>query len=70
MIKKIICFLIGLIIGYLLFIPIINLKKDYDKIKKENKNLKKEITDYKWQLEQVPYVIESNIESWCNSGYK
>lgn len=32
-----------------------------EKITKENNKLKQEIKDYKWQIEQVPYVIES----WC-----
>lgn len=29
-----------------------------NKLKKENTKLKQEITEYKWQLEQVPYIIE------------
>ena len=41
-----------------------------ESLTKENEMLKDEIREYKWQLEQVPYVIESNIESWCNGGYK
>ncbi len=32
------------------------------KLNKENEKLKKEILDYKWQIEQVPYVIEA----WCS----
>lgn len=39
-------------------------KRDHkiEQIQKENNELKQEITDYKWQIEQVPYIIES----WCN----
>lgn len=32
--------------------------KKIKKIEKENTKLKQEITEYKWQLEQVPYIIE------------
>lgn len=60
--KKILGFCLGLLIGLCIMIPVINLKKDYDKLKKENKELKQKIIDYKWQLEQVPYIIEN----WCN----
>ena len=56
--KKIFGFLLGLLIGLCIMIPVINLKKDYDKLKKENSKLKQEIIDYKWQLEQVPFIIE------------
>lgn len=39
-------------------------KRDHkiERITKENNELKEEIINYKWQLEQVPYIIES----WCN----
>lgn len=56
--KKILGFCLGLLIGLCIMIPVINLKKDYDKLKKENSKLKQEIIDYKWQLEQVPFIIE------------
>ena len=56
--KKILGFCLGVLIGLCLMIPFINLKKDYDKLKKENSKLKQEIIDYKWQLEQVPFIIE------------
>ena len=59
--EKILGFLLGVIIGLCIMIPVINLKKDYDKLKKENDNLKQEIIDYKWQIEQVPYIIDY----WC-----
>lgn len=33
-----------------------------EELTKENNELKQKIKDYKWQIEQVPYIIES----WCN----
>ena len=39
---------------------------DYVKLKKENIELWKQNTEYKWQLEQTPYIIESSLDSWCN----
>ena len=43
---------------YLCIIGGLNLRDEYNKLKKENTKLKQENTDYKWQLEQVPYIIE------------
>lgn len=57
---------------YLCIIGGINLRNEYDKLKKENIKLKENISQskiriseleqlsesYKWQLEQVPYIIE------------
>ena len=56
--KKILGFLLGVMIGLCIMIPVINLKKENDKLKKENSELKQENIDYKWQIEQVPYIIE------------
>lgn len=56
--KKVLGFLLGVLIGCCIMIPIINLKKENDRLKKEISELKQEIFDYKWQLEQVPYIIE------------
>lgn len=36
--------------------------KQITKLEKNNKELQQEVIDYKWQIEQVPYIIES----WCN----
>ena len=33
-----------------------------EKLTKENNGLKEELINFKWQLDQVPYIIES----WCN----
>lgn len=43
---------------YLCIIGGLNLRDEYNKLKKENEKLQQENTDYKWQLEQVPYIIE------------
>lgn len=37
-----------------------------NKLQKENEKLNQEIIDYEWQIAQVPYVIESSLNSWCN----
>lgn len=65
---KFIALLLCIIIGLSACITIFMLKNE--ELTTENKMLKEEIRNYKWQLEQVPYVIEANIESWCNGGYK
>lgn len=57
--------IIGMLVGLFIAIPIISLKAKNDKLEKENAKLQQEIIDYKWQLEQVPLVIESNKEEIC-----
>lgn len=46
----------------------LNLREEMKKIEEENIKLKKEkinlelkLNEYKWQIEQVPYIIEN----WC-----
>lgn len=56
--KKVFGFLLGVLIGCCIMIPVINLKKEYDKLKRENNELKQENINYKWQIEQVSYIIE------------
>lgn len=34
----------------------------YKQVIKENTSLKQENIEYKWEIEQVPYIIEM----WCN----
>ena len=63
---KFIALLLCIIIGLTASLTIFMLKNE--ELTTENKMLKEEIRNYKWQLEQVPYVIEANIESWCNGG--
>lgn len=65
---KFIALLLCIIIGCSATITIFMLQNE--RLIGENEELKKEIRDYQWQLEQVPYVIEANIESWCNGGYQ
>lgn len=60
MMNKLSWILVGMIIVLYIFIIIITAKEK--SIEKENNELKQEIKEYKWQIEQVPYVIES----WCN----
>lgn len=56
--KKILGFLLGVLIGFCIMFPIINQKREIKKLQKENDKLKQEIIDYKWQIKQVPYIIE------------
>ena len=38
------------------------LKERIEELKKENKILKKELDDYSWQIDQIPYVVKY----WCS----
>lgn len=58
--NKIFLFLSGVVIGFLMFNTYLIIKNK--QLNEENKELTEQIIDYKWQIEQVPYVIES----WCN----
>lgn len=60
--KKILGFLLGVLIGYCIMIPVGHLKKEYNNLKKENTKLREELVDYKWQIDQVPYIVRY----WCN----
>ena len=53
---KFITLLLCIIIGCVATITIFMLKNE--NLITENEMLKQEIFDYKWQLEQVPYIIE------------
>jgi hypothetical protein len=53
------------LIGICFMIPIIRLKMKNDNLEKENSMLQQQIIDYKWQLEQVPLIVESNKEEIC-----
>lgn len=44
---------------------IINKNEEINKLKSINKELKELNIEYKWQLEQVPLIIESNKEEIC-----
>lgn len=53
----IVVIIIGIIVGGLLA----NKQIKIEKLTKEKEKLQQEITEYQWQIAQVPYVIES----WC-----
>lgn len=55
--KKVI--IIGILIGLMFMIPIINLKLKNEKIEKENARLQQQVIDYKWQLEQVEWFFKA-----------
>lgn len=58
----IILFIISIILGVLTGVSFANKEIKINRLTKENDALKQEIIDYKWQMDQVPYIIES----WCN----
>lgn len=49
---------------------IIDKNKEISKLKEINLNLKYENKEYKWQLEQVPLVVESNLDNLCKENYE
>lgn len=59
--KNFMLFTMTFLFVFTLVLASIRMDSDNEKIKKiekENTKLKQEITEYKWQLEQVPYIIE------------
>lgn len=59
--KNFMLFTMTFLFVFTLLLASIRTDSDNEKIKKvekENTKLKQEITEYKWQLEQVPYIIE------------
>ena len=58
-------FLLGIMIGIVFMLPIIVLKIENNKLSDENDKLRQEIVEYKWQLEQVPMIMESVKDEWC-----
>lgn len=65
---KFIALLLCIIIGLTASLTIFMLKNE--NLTKENEMLRDEIVEYKWQLEQVPSLIEANLDSWCHGGYQ
>lgn len=62
--KNVMLFTMTFLFVFTLVLASIRVDSDAEKIKKmekENTKLKQEITEYKWQLEQVPYIINN----WC-----
>lgn len=58
-------FIIGFIIGLLIMTPIIKLKKENDQLINKNNQLIEENNYLKWQIGEVPTVIESYKEEIC-----
>lgn len=59
--KNFMLFTMTFLFVFTLLLASIRMDSDAEKIKKvekENTKLKQEIIEYKWQLEQVPYIIE------------
>lgn len=56
---------LGWLIAFILYIGLlaisIILNAQIAELQRKNENLQQQVTDYKWQIEQVPYVIEN----WC-----
>lgn len=67
--KTLIIFLLILII-IISMIIIIDKNKEISELKEINLNLKYENKEYKWQLEQVPLIVESNKENICGDFYE
>ena len=65
---KLITVLICIIFGCIAMISVIMLENI--KLRDENKKLNEMVDTYKWQIEQIPYVIEGNLDSWCHGGYQ
>lgn len=68
-----------IVIIYILFIALITItsakiivdkNEEIDKLKSINKELKELNIEYKWQLEQVPLIIESNLDELCKENYE
>lgn len=49
---------------------IIDKNKEIGNLKEENKELKNMNIEYKWQLKQVPLIVESNKENICGDFYE
>lgn len=68
-----------IVIIYILFIILITIlsagiiidkNKEISKLEEINKELREINIEYKWQLEQVPLIVESNIDELCKENYE
>lgn len=65
--KKIFGFLLGFLIGTCIITPLILLKLENNKLHNEIGKLEQDIIEYKWELEQVPLIMESVRDEWCDN---
>ncbi len=68
--KTLIVYILLILIIIISIIVIIDKNKEISKLKEINLNLKYENKEYKWQLEQVPLIVESNKENICGDFYE
>lgn len=68
-----------IVIIYILFVILITIlsagiiidkNKEISKLEEINKELREINIEYKWQLEQVPLIVESNIDELCKENYE
>ena len=68
-----------IVIIYILFVILITIlsagiiidkNKEINELKEINKELREINIEYKWQLEQVPLIVESNIDELCKENYE
>ena len=68
-----------IVIIYILFVILITIlsagiiidkNKEISKLEKINKELREINIEYRWQLEQVPLIVESNINELCKENYE
>lgn len=65
--KRLLGFTLGLLIGTCIMIPLILLKLENNKLHNEIGKLEQDIIEYKWELEQVPLIMESVKDEWCGN---
>lgn len=68
-----------IVIIYILFVILITIlsagiiidkNKEISKLEEINKELREINIEYRWQLEQVPLIVESNIDELCKENYE
>ena len=68
-----------IVIIYILFVILITIlsagiiidkNKEISKLEEINKELREINIEYRWQLEQVPLIVESNIDELCKENHE